>query len=132
MIRNTFKKEERLCSKRLIDDLFHNGSSFVVYPFRIVYLLTDKPLSGPVEVLISVPKRRFKLAVARNKIKRKMRECYRIHKYNTLYSPISKNDLSLLLAVQYVGSEDLPYETLFSKLKVALTKVADEAVKLVV
>ncbi|COY55800.1 ribonuclease P [Mycobacterium tuberculosis] len=39
MKKYTFTKEERLCSKRLIDDLFHNGSSFVVYPFRVVFLL---------------------------------------------------------------------------------------------
>ncbi|MBE8719512.1 ribonuclease P protein component [Sphingobacterium pedocola] len=126
MIRNSFKKEERLCSKRLIDSLFHSGSSFVVYPFRVVFLKSELPLSSHVQIILSVPKRRFKHAVSRNKIKRKMRECYRLQK-NTALAPVaSGNSLNLLLALQYVANEELSFQVMFSKMKIALAKIVDE------
>jgi len=126
MIKNTFKKEERLCSKRSIDSLFHNGSSFVVYPFRVVFLKTELTLAFPVQIILSVPKRRFKHAVSRNRIKRKMRECYRLQKSTALLPTISKNPINLLLAIQYVAKEELASQVMFSKMQVALAKIVDE------
>ncbi|GGH31732.1 ribonuclease P protein component [Sphingobacterium alkalisoli] len=126
MIKNTFKKEERLCSKRSIDSLFHNGSSFVVYPFRVVFLKTELTPAFPVQIILSVPKRRFKHAVSRNRIKRKMRECYRLQKSTALLPTISKNPINLLLAIQYVAKEELASQVMFSKMQVALAKIVDE------
>lgn len=126
MIKNTFKKEERLCSKRLIDSLFHSSSSFVVYPFRVVFLKTELPLASPVQIILSVPKRRFKHAVSRNRIKRKMRECYRLQKNTTLLPIIAENSLNLLLAIQYVANEELSSQIMFSKMQIALAKIVDE------
>lgn len=122
MNRYTFKKEERLCSKRLISDLFTNGSSFVLYPFRMVYL--RRPTSGyPFQVLVSVPKRRFPYAVDRNLIKRRIRECYRLHKHEYLYSHASIDGQQLLLAIQYIGKEKLDYSTICEQMKEALVKI---------
>jgi ribonuclease P protein component len=126
MIKNTFKKEERLCSKRLIDSLFHSGSSFVVYPFRVVFLKTELPLASHVQIILSVPKRRFKHAVSRNRIKRKMRECYRLQKNTTLLPVIAENSLNLVLAIQYIANEELPSQIMFSKMQLALAKIVDE------
>ncbi|WP_140936589.1 ribonuclease P protein component [Sphingobacterium lumbrici] len=125
MIKNTFKKEERLCSKRLIDSLFHSGSSFVVYPFRVVFLKTELPLASHTQIILSVPKRRFKHAVSRNRIKRKMRECYRLQKNTTLLPVMSENSLNLLLAIQYVANEELSSQIMFSKMQIALVKIVD-------
>ena len=73
----TFKKEERLCNKRLIDGLYHNGSSFLCYPFKATWCLSDLPAPFPAQVLFAVSKKRFKRAVDRNRVKRLMREAYR-------------------------------------------------------
>lgn len=85
---NSFPKSERLCSRYLIDKLFEpgSGSSLSAYPLRLVYRITDKPEKGAYRgndddaILISVPKRCFKHAVDRNKIKRQIRESYRQHR----------------------------------------------------
>ena len=81
--RYTFSKEERLCSKKLIERLFAGGNrSFPAFPLRVVYM----PLSADenptdVSILISVPKKRFKHAVKRNQVKRQVREAYRLNKH---------------------------------------------------
>jgi len=130
MKRYTFKKEERLCSKRLIDDLFHNGSSFVVYPFRVVYL--DSPaisgLNFPAKVITSVPKKRFKKAVDRNRLKRQIRESYRMEK-DKLYSYLQDHSLNLLLAIQYVGNEKLPFDSIQNKLSQLIGRLENELSK---
>ena len=130
MKKYTFTKEERLCSKRLIDDLFHNGSSFVVYPFRVVFLVKpDNPNQEfPVQVITSVPKKRFKRAVDRNYLKRLMRESYRLEKHQ-LYSILKDHSLNLLLAIQYVSNEKLSLETLQSKLQQLIGKLKNEISK---
>ncbi|MCQ2067614.1 MAG: ribonuclease P protein component [Bacteroidaceae bacterium] len=73
---NTFSKQERLCSSKLIDRLFTEGNRQIsVFPVRLVWLLADD-IEG-VQILISAPKRNFHHAVDRNRIKRQIREFYR-------------------------------------------------------
>ena len=73
---NTFSKQERLCSSKLIDRLFTEGNRQIsAFPVRLVWLLADD-FEG-VQILISAPKRNFHHAVDRNRIKRQIREFYR-------------------------------------------------------
>jgi ribonuclease P protein component len=65
----TFKKEERLCNKKLIDGLFHNGSSFLCYPYKASWVLADGGQQFPVQIVFSVAKKRYKRAVDRNLVK---------------------------------------------------------------
>lgn len=79
---STFPKKEKLCSNKQIETLFTKGKSFIVYPLRIVYLIEDESNAEkqyPL-VLISVSKKKFKRAVKRNRIKRLIREAYRLNK----------------------------------------------------
>lgn len=84
----SFRKQERIVSQKLIDELFSGtGSlSLAAFPVRIVYLLRERRLQDatPAQILISVSKRRFKLAVDRNRVKRQIREAYRKHKQEVL------------------------------------------------
>ncbi len=125
MKKYTFTKEERLCSKRLIDDLFHNGSSFVVYPFRVIYSVATDALPQPAQVIVSVSKRRFKRAVMRNRLKRLLRECYRYEKQE-LYTFLNEHSLHLLLAIQYVAKEEIPFAQLQAKMKQLMLKLTHE------
>lgn len=77
---HTFSKVERLTSKKQIDELFENGSSFFCHPFKVVFLVEPTVVQVPDQVLISVPKKIWKRAVDRNLIKRRIREAYRIWK----------------------------------------------------
>ena len=81
--RYTFSKEERLCSKKLIERLFAGGNrSFPAFPLRVVYMpLSADENPADVSILISVPKKRFKHAVKRNLVKRQVREAYRLNKH---------------------------------------------------
>jgi ribonuclease P protein component len=83
--RKFFPKSERLCLKKDIDKLFSDGQSFLAYPLRVVYLPDaggNAPPSG-ISVLISVPKKRIRFAVQRNRIKRLIREAFRLNKRET-------------------------------------------------
>lgn len=121
-MRKTFSKEERLCSKRSIDSLFHNGSSFVVYPFRVVYSFYPTE-HFEAKVILSVTKRRFKRAHDRNRIKRLMREVYRLQKNELLYPALLEKSLNIDFAIQYVAKEELPYSFLFEKMNKVLQQL---------
>jgi ribonuclease P protein component len=120
---NTFNKEERLCSRKLIDLLFKDGSSFLLYPFRISYLLIDSSQSFPAKVVINVSKKRFKRAVDRNLIKRRLREAYRLQKHSQLYLPLSDSPNLLLLSVQYVGKQIYGYAFCEKKMSAAFRRL---------
>lgn len=79
---NTLGKSERLCSKSIIDRLFKGGQSrsMSAYPIRVVYTEIDSADIAPCQIMVSVPKKCFKRAVKRNRVKRQIREAYRQHK----------------------------------------------------
>jgi ribonuclease P protein component len=122
----TFKKEERLCNKRLIDKLFHNGSSFLCYPFRVSWLVNPEPQLHPAQILFSVPKRRYKHAVDRNLVKRLMREAYRLHKQQHLYDALQQTDKRIIISVGYVGKEIEPYLFIEKKMLKLLAQLGNE------
>ncbi|MHA6249838.1 ribonuclease P protein component [Pontibacter sp. CAU 1760] len=110
---HTFSKEERLCSKRLIALLFSKGSSFNVYPLRFVYHTPqDMPPAQP-QVLISVSKRYFKRATDRNRLKRQIREAYRLNKQVLSQNP---EQAPRLLGILYIGKEKKSYNSIQKKL----------------
>ena len=111
----TFPKEEHLCRKKLIEELFSKqGSSFGVYPLRIVWIPSPAPTTAPPQVLISVSKRTFKRAVDRNRLKRLIREAYRLNKYRLIEQP---NGHSIaLLGIIFTGKEKSPLTLVEKKL----------------
>ncbi|RDC58640.1 ribonuclease P protein component [Pedobacter chinensis] len=115
----TFKKEERLCSRKHLDLLFKNGSSFLLYPFRISYLFIDETTEVPVQVVINIPKKRYKRAVDRNLLKRRIREAYRLNKLENFYSQLPTDKGLLLFSIQFVGKEK--YDFVFIQKKLIAT-----------
>lgn len=79
----SFPKREKLCSTKSMDILFSSGESFVAFPLRVVYIVREKEAEddSDISVLISVSKKKFKRAVKRNRIKRLIREAYRLNKF---------------------------------------------------
>ncbi|MCX2575263.1 ribonuclease P protein component [Pedobacter sandarakinus] len=118
----TFQKEERLCSRKYLDLLFKNGSSFLLYPFRISYLFVDEPLVVPAQVVINVPKKRYKRAVDRNLLKRRIREAYRLNKQDHFYKKIPTEKGALLFSIQYVGKEKYEFAFIEKKLTQAFKR----------
>ncbi len=125
----TFKKEERLCNKRLIEELFHNGSSFLCYPFKVSWTLTTDAQQFPVQVLISVSKKRFKHAVDRNLIKRRTREAYRRYKQQELYLTLDAAGKKILLSLSYIGKDIADYSLMEKKMIKLFSQLCTEITK---
>ncbi len=113
-------KSERLHSEKLIKELFNEGSSFFLYPFKIQYLIQNPTGEETLQVLFSVSKKKNKKAVVRNLIKRRMREAYRLNKHL-----LSGLDQGVLIGLIYVASDPLPYQELEAKVKQAQKKLQE-------
>jgi ribonuclease P protein component len=105
----TFKKIERLCSKKAIDDLFANGKSKTQFPFKLMYKVTEFESPFPVRVMFVVPKKKHKRANKRNDIKRRMREVYRLHKHS-LYESLNTQKIDLMFIC--LSNEELEYHVI--------------------
>lgn len=116
IVKFTFKKSERLSSKKDIQELFKNGSSFYLYPFKVITLPSSE--SKQHQVLFSVPKRNFKRAVDRNLLKRRMREAYRLHKHL-----LSTESQVLSIAYIYTSKEIVDYATIAKPLEQSLIRI---------
>ena len=95
-MRFTLNKQEKLKSKKLIEQLFAEGKSVSNYPLKLIYLEVDHMSSFPIQAGVSVPKRRVNLAVNRNRIKRLMREVYRKNKH-VIYESINNKYIFMFL-----------------------------------
>ncbi|MFC3975519.1 ribonuclease P protein component [Belliella kenyensis] len=112
-------KNERLHSQKAIKELFDKGSSFFLYPLKILYFSSNNSDAETIQVLFSVSKRKIKKAVGRNLIKRRLKEAYRLNK--SLLA--SGNHSNLQIALIYVSSEILEFKKIESSVIKALTKL---------
>jgi len=120
---NTFTKQERLCSSKLIDRLFTEGNRQIsVFPVRLVWLLSDD-IDG-VQVLISAPKRNFHHAVDRNRVKRQVREFYRTHS-SSLKETVALKGKGLALAFLFNDSRLWDSDKLDQRLSQAMEKLVE-------
>lgn len=106
----TFLRPERLKSTKVIAALFKDGQSFVAYPLRVVWMVSTLGEPGTATMAVSVSKRLFKTAVQRNRLKRQIREAYRLHKH-LLYQTIeTQAQPHISLMITYIAKEPLPYQ----------------------
>ena len=119
-----FTKEEKIVGENRIDSLFIEGKSFVAFPLRVVYLKTELSLSSPISVLVSVPKKRIKSAVKRNRIKRQVREAYRLNKHY-LEAVTESIDHHLDIAFVFVREELMEYSIIEKGMRKGLTEIAN-------
>ena len=124
--RYTLHKEERLKSRKAIDQLFAQGRSFSSFPLRVIHL--DVTASAPafsksnVQAAFSVSKKYFKKAVDRNRIRRLMKEAYRLKK-NELQEQLKKQQKHLVVFFIYTGNELPKYQPVFDKMGSALLRL---------
>lgn len=123
----TLTKEERICSKKLIEALFAgNGSrSMTSYPIRAVFL-EQKSAEGepPVQLLVSVPKRCFKRAVKRNGVKRQIREAFRRNKH-VLADAVTGSGRSVAVALIWMSADLSATHLVETKVKDLLVRIKE-------
>jgi len=123
-VRYTFPKAERLCGKTAIDKLYAEGKAFLSYPVRIVFRISREE-EAPARCLINAPKKKFKHATDRNRIKRQIREVYRKNKHE-LYQSLEEKNYPLHLAITYIGDKIESSAFMEKKIKIALTKLIEQ------
>ena len=109
----TFTKSERLCSKVIIDEVFKTGKTISLPLFKLFWIPAPEVQEYPVQIVITVPKRNFKKAVDRNKLKRRIREAYRKNKAS-VYEQLSPKAYSFMLI--YTGKTIAGYNEIEEKI----------------
>lgn len=131
----TLGKKERLKSRKLIEQLFSEGKNFPLSPFRVYYIFTSTTPDSrlPTQLGVGVSGKNFKKAVDRNRIKRLIREAYRLQKTDPvttgLQEKLKEKNLQLNVFFIYTGKELPEFNTVKEKLKLILNKlmqIADE------
>lgn len=122
---NTFPKSEHLCGDKRINRLFTQGDAFIAYPMRVMYLIEPKRDAEFASVMVSVPKKRFKRAVKRNRLKRLMREAYRLNK-QLIAEKLDEKQLQIHIAFNYVSDDVLDFTNIDKKMKIALQRLLEK------
>ncbi|MFD0994002.1 ribonuclease P protein component [Tenacibaculum geojense] len=118
----TLGKDERLKSRKLIGRLYTEGKTIKTFPLRMVYIQTEHTSDYPVQVGVSVPKRNFKKAVDRNRIKRLLRESYRKQKF-TVYDNVDK---PYVFMISYLAKDEWKYDDIDKKMSKLLSIFMNE------
>lgn len=124
--RFTLSKEERICSKKLINELFTgNGRSMTAFPLRVVFMkrtiVDDQPRAA---MLVSVPKRYFKHAVDRNRVKRQVREAFRRNKSMITQNLTDDHD-AVAMAFVWLTDEKFPSSEVENRMVRLLTRISE-------
>jgi ribonuclease P protein component len=122
--RNTFRKTERLCSRKEIERLFAGGSSITAHPLKLMLIKREELLSIPVKTMFVVPKRNFRKAHDRNLLKRRMKESFRVQK-NLLYAHLAERKQCLSVALLYTGKTETDYVTISKAVEQLLSKLKE-------
>ncbi|MDR2854432.1 MAG: ribonuclease P protein component [Prevotellaceae bacterium] len=127
----SFSKKEHLCSKKSISHLFDTGTAFIEYPLRVVFLLeniAELPAEENLQVMVSVPKKRHKRANARNRLKRLIRETFRLNNTELKAVLVAQNQC-LTFALQYVSDKKMDYPSIEKAMLNILRKLKTTVMK---
>jgi len=121
----TFRKIERLSGKKSFNELFQNGKSFRISDLQVFWIIVSEKDDSPVKVSISVSKKRFKKAVDRNLIKRRIKEAYRINK-DILYTYIKNNPSQVNFIIIYSNNKILDFLEIEKQVIATLKKLVNK------
>ncbi len=118
----SYNKKEKLKSRIQLEAIFASGKSFSVFPIKVFFLEADTAQTERVKVGVGVSARHFKKAVHRNRIKRLLRETYRLEK-QILHQQLNDQQKQLAIFFLYIDKEMPSYEVLREKMKESIEKL---------
>ncbi|MFZ6025356.1 MAG: ribonuclease P protein component [Bacteroidota bacterium] len=118
----SYNKKEKLKSRTQLEAIFASGKSFSVFPVKVFFLETGASQSEKVKAGVGVSARHFKKAVQRNRIKRLLREAYRLEKQD-LYKQLAAQQKQLTVFFLYIDKEMPAFEVVRKKMKDCLAKL---------
>ena len=124
-MRQTFRKEERLKSSKVVKQLFSQANGFLVHPFKVNWVIGEEKEKYPAKILIGVSRKNFRKAVERNRLKRLIREAYRKNKY-LLYQYLEDRHSSCNFSVIYIGKAEEDYSVIEKKIIILLQRLISE------
>lgn len=123
-IDQSFSKDYKICSTKEIEALYKTGFSIHKFPFSYKIAIQSRPKPRPFQVVVSVPKRRFKKAVDRNLLKRRTTEGIRKNK-TALESFLTKNNIQLSILIVYANNKSLTYQEIEKQLIKGLKSIEE-------
>lgn len=130
--RQTLSKSERISKQLLIDELFGSGrsTSMTSFPLRVVFMEKGQRAGNPaVQIMVSVPKHLLKHAVDRNRVKRQVREAYRLQKASLTELMNGRADMQLLMAFIWMDSELHPSSEVTRKVGNLMLRIGERLCK---
>ena len=124
----TYNKQEKLKSRKQLEALFSKGKTLLVYPVKVFYRLPEAPLDNVVKTGVGVSSRTFKKAVQRNRIKRLLREGYRLNKL-PLHQFLQTHNKQLVIFLLYVDKSMPQKNSIQTKMPLVLEKLMNELAK---
>lgn len=123
-----YNKQEKLKSRTQLEAIFASGKSFSVFPLKLFFIESNASATAPVQAGVGVSARHFKKAVHRNRIKRLLREAYRLEK-QALLEDLQLQQKRISIFILYIDKELPSYELIRAKMKDSLAKLQQKLSK---